>query len=72
VITVDYPKIDNFLFDQGMHVENYFIEKSPDAEIICYLNAEGRLFDLAITDSELANRALERLKQLGVRVIKLG
>lgn len=66
------PEIDEFLFGKGLHLENYFIEQSPVAEMIGYVNAEGRAFDLAISDTELASESVRRLKELGVRIVRLG
>ncbi|WP_125469632.1 hypothetical protein [Caballeronia telluris] len=63
---------DNFLFGGGLKLENYFIEQTPVSEILCYRNAEGREFDLPINDPQLAAAVLDRLKNLGVRIVKLG
>nr|CCA86316.1 hypothetical protein RALSY_40534 [Ralstonia syzygii R24] len=63
---------DEFLFGQGLKLEDYFIELTPVSEMLCYRNAEGRTFDLPINDAALAAAVFERLKGLGVQVVKLG
>jgi hypothetical protein len=65
-----YLRVEKFLFGQGLSVDDYFIEQTPISEVICYRNKEGRDFDLLIDDVELAIKATERLKELGVRVMK--
>ncbi|WGS41646.1 hypothetical protein LFL97_18335 [Burkholderia sp. JSH-S8] len=62
---------DEFLFGQGLQLEDYFIEQTPASEMLCYRNAEGRTFDLPINDPELAAVVFERLKALGVKIVKL-
>lgn len=64
--------VDDFLFGRGMRVEDYFIERTPVSEMLCYKNAEGRNFDLLINDQRLAEAAIARLKELGVKVVTLG
>jgi len=64
--------VDDFLFANGMRVEDYFIEQTPVSEVLCYKNAAGRKFDLLIDDERLAAAAKARLRQLGVSVVKLG
>ncbi|WP_208449718.1 hypothetical protein [Burkholderia ambifaria] len=65
-------KADEFLFSQGLTIENYFIEITPVSEMICYRNSEGREFDLPINDPELYDAAVSRLRALGVRIVTLG
>lgn len=62
---------DDFLFGRGLRLEDYFIEQTPVSEMLCYRNAEGRDFDLPINDSELASAVMSRLKDLGVRIVKI-
>jgi hypothetical protein len=64
--------VDEFLFGRGLTVEDYFIEKTPVSEMLCFRNSDGREFDLPINDAAMAHAVLERLKELGVRVVKLG
>lgn len=64
--------VDEFLFSRGLTVEDYFIEQTPVSEMLCFRNSDGREFDLPINDSAMANAVLARLKDLGVRVVKLG
>ncbi|MCI3206436.1 hypothetical protein DBA20_15865 [Pandoraea capi] len=63
--------VDEFLFGRGLTVENYFIEQTPVSEMLCYRNSEGREFDLPINDHDFADDVLNRLKGLGVRIVKL-
>ncbi|OXI87195.1 hypothetical protein CFB40_16095 [Burkholderia sp. AU31652] len=65
-------RADEFLFAQGLTIENYFIELTPVSEMICYRNSEGREFDLPINDPDLYDAAVLRLKELGVRIVRLG
>lgn len=62
---------DEFLFAQGVTIDNYFIEITPVSEMICYRNSEGREFDLPINDPELYKAVVSRLKELGVRIVRL-
>jgi hypothetical protein len=64
-------KVEQFLFGRGLALDDYYIEQSPVAEVICYRNSQGRQYDLLISDAELAAAAIRRLKDLGVRVVKL-
>jgi hypothetical protein len=65
-------RVEQFLFGQGMRLEDYFLEQSPVAEVICYRNAHGRQYDLLISDDALEDAAVRRLKDLGVRIVKIG
>lgn len=65
-------RVEQFLFGSGMRLEDYFLEQSPVAEVICYRNAEGRQYDLLISDDALADAAVQRLKDLGVKIVKIG
>jgi hypothetical protein len=61
---------NDFLFGGGLRVHDYFIERTPVSEMLCYRNAEGREFDLPIHDEALAAAVLNRLKALNVRVVE--
>lgn len=63
--------VNEFLFGNGLIVRNYRIERTAISEILCYRNAEGREFDLPISDEALAAAVHERLKALNVRVVDL-
>ena len=63
--------VDDFLFGRGMHDEDYYLVQTPVSESVCY-TSRGRDFDLHISDSALASAAIARLKELGVRIVKLG
>jgi hypothetical protein len=65
-------RVEKFLFGQGLTLEDYYIEQSPVAEVICYRNSKGREYDLLISDDALATAAIRRLKDLGVRIVKVG
>ncbi|MDY7804526.1 hypothetical protein [Burkholderia stagnalis] len=63
---------DEFLFGKGLVLNDYFVEITPVSEMVCYRNSEGREFDLPINDPDLRDAVLIRLKELGVRVVRLG
>ena len=63
---------DEFLFGREQQLEDFFIEQTPISEMLCYRNSEGREFDLPIHDTELAFAVMARLKELGVKILKLG
>lgn len=65
-------RVENFLFGTGLQLEDYYIERTPFSEMLCYCNAEGREFDLLVNNEELASAVLKRLKALNVRVVNLG
>ncbi|WP_175016803.1 hypothetical protein [Massilia sp. YMA4] len=64
--------VDQLIFENGGRVSNYFIERTPVSEMLCYRNAEGREFDLPISDDALAAAVIARLKALGVRIVEIG
>ncbi|MDR5777680.1 MULTISPECIES: hypothetical protein [unclassified Caballeronia] len=66
------PTADQFLFGRGIELDDYFIEQTPVAEMLCFRDAEGREFDLPINDPELCAAVYARLKELGVRIRRLG
>jgi hypothetical protein len=59
-------------FGQGLRLEDYYIEQSHAAQVICYRNSQGREYDLLVSDDALAASAIQRLKDMGVRIVKLG
>lgn len=63
------PTPDELLFGNGLKVDNYFIERTPISEVICFESMDGRLFDLTISSEELKAKAVARLIELRVRVI---
>ncbi len=65
------PTADEFLFGLGLKLDDYFIERSPVSEVICFKNDDDRVFDLAITNEDLRAAALSRLIELGVRVVEM-
>lgn len=67
-----HKRVDNFLFGAGLRIADYYIERTPFSEILCYRNAEGRRFDLSISDEELASAVFERLKALNVQIENVG
>jgi hypothetical protein len=66
------PAVDDFLFGGGLKLEDYFIQVTPVSEVLCYVGPGGREFYLPISDDELADAALLRLRELGVRIVQLG
>jgi hypothetical protein len=60
--------VEEFLFGRGQSVDEYFIEETPDAELLRYQNADGQVVELPINDAEFAAALSARLKELGVRV----
>jgi hypothetical protein len=65
-------EVEEFLFGSGLVVDDYYVERSPVSEVICYVNRDGRAFDLHISNEKLASAAIEHLLRLGVRVVTLG
>jgi hypothetical protein len=66
------PTVDDFLFGEGLKLEDYFIRVTPVSEVLCYVGPGGREFYLSISDDELADAALQRLRDLGVRIVEMG
>lgn len=64
------PTADEFLFGRGLTLKDYFIERTPVSEMVCFENGEGRVFDLSISNSELKSQVVSRLVELGVRIIE--
>lgn len=67
----ELPTADQFLFGRGLKLGDYFIERTPVSEVICFKNEDGRVFDLAISNPDLHSKALARLVELGVRVVEM-
>ncbi|MGA6106719.1 hypothetical protein ABS648_04765 [Pseudomonas solani] len=66
VFTDDF--VDDFLFRNGMVVDDYFIYRAPNSESICYKGIGGQKFHLLISNDELFKAALARLIALGVTI----
>jgi hypothetical protein len=62
---------NQFISDSGIDIGKFFIEITPHAEMVCFVNEEGREFDLPISNAELAKAVVVRLKELKVNVIEL-
>lgn len=65
-------KATEFLFGRGQTLESYYIEVTPYSELLCYQNGAGQEFYLPINDEELKDAVLLCLRELGVRIDKLG
>ncbi|WP_426339030.1 hypothetical protein ACN9MZ_22035 [Pseudoduganella sp. S-14] len=65
-------RVTEFLFGRGQTLDSYYIEVTPCSEMLCYVNEEGREFDLPINDEELAQAVLLQLREMGVRIVKYG
>jgi hypothetical protein len=63
---------EKFLSECGIKLNDFYIEKTPVSEMLCYKNEAGRDFDLPINNPDLAVAVLLRLKELGVRTVKTG
>ncbi|AVR97157.1 hypothetical protein [Pseudoduganella armeniaca] len=63
--------VNQLIFGNGGRVSDYFIERTPVSEMLCYRNAEGREFDLPISDAALGDAVIARLKALGVRIVEI-
>lgn len=60
---------DEYLFGSGLALSNFYIEKTPVSEVLCFINDKGRHFDLPISDPVLAGAVKGRLRELGVKVV---
>lgn len=65
------PTADEFLHARGLEIADYFVEKTPVSELICFKNKDGRVFDLNISSVELKRAVLARLIELGVQIVEL-
>lgn len=64
----DKPTPHEYLFGRGMTLQDYFIERTPVSESICF-TYNGRTFDMLISDEELFRGAVSLLLELGVRIV---
>src|SRR5262249_8882854 len=64
--------VDEYLFREGMTLANYWIERTPVSEVVCYKNLEGREFDLMISNNHCTHLIKQRLLALGVRIVEAG
>jgi hypothetical protein len=62
---------DQFISESGIEIEKFYIEVTPYSTMVCYSNEEGREFDLPISDENLAQAVVARLRGLGVRIVEL-
>lgn len=64
-------EIDYFLFGSGMTLNDYFLEKTPFSESLCFTDSDGKEFYHLIDHDQLAKAVISRLKELGVRIVIL-
>ena len=64
-------EVEEYLFGNGLILDSYFIEETPVSEVLCYQDESGRSFDLLIDDQDLAASLKRRLREMGVRVVRL-
>lgn len=60
--------VDDFLFKNGLTLNDYFIYKTPNSESICFKEGNGQKFHLSIGNDELFKAAFARLIALGVTI----
>lgn len=65
-------RVEQFLFGRGQALRDYWIEQTPFSQMLGFRNAAGVAFDLPISDADLRDAVLCRLKALGVLVVRLG
>ncbi|MCD5328415.1 hypothetical protein ACFFU8_12740 [Chromobacterium piscinae] len=46
-------QVDAYLFEDGRTLEQYFIERTSGADVICYIGSDGRYFDLIVDGDTL-------------------
>lgn len=63
--------VEEFIYERGLSLESYYIEQTPYSEMLCYKNNDGREFDLPIGDPVLADAVMAKLKQLGVKILRI-
>jgi hypothetical protein len=68
--TTQTTSIDNLLFRDGLRLENYYIERTPFGDFVCFIGSDGAKFDLLIEDSQRNEMAIARLLELGAPVVK--
>jgi hypothetical protein len=64
-------EIDEYLFGSGAPLDSYFVRRSSVADLVCFVNTDGREFDLLISDDALAESVKTRLIDLGVRIVRV-
>lgn len=72
-LSVDKPVftdgfVGGYLFKNGLALNNYFMRRSPNSEVICYKNGSGQKVYLVISNDELFQAVFTRLVALGVTV----
>jgi len=61
--------VDERLFGQGATVAAYFIDRRTGADLIGFVDGQGREFLLQVGNDELAAKMCARLRALGARVV---
>jgi len=66
---INYEQLaEEFLEERGFDLEKIYIEKTPVSEMICFIDENGREFDLPISDEKLLAAVIGHLMAKGVRV----
>lgn len=66
----DMPTPDEFLFGNGLELDDYFIARTPVADLVCANGGDGRDYRLLIGNDQLREAVLARLLELGVRIVE--
>ncbi|MBP4049476.1 hypothetical protein J9978_08190 [Chromobacterium violaceum] len=66
---INIEKVDAYLFKSGTKLEQYFIERTSGADVICYIDPDGHCFDLFVDDDKLYSNLRDRLLDLGVKLV---
>lgn len=66
---LELPPVDEALFGGGLKIENYYINVSYGYELICFVDDNGKDYNLLTSSDLLAKRMLARLRELGVRTV---
>jgi hypothetical protein len=61
------PTADEFLFSQGVPIENYYLDRRQGFEVVCFTDENGREFYLHISNDDLHASVVARLIKLGVK-----
>lgn len=61
---------DNLLFRDGLTLQDYYIERTPLGDFVCFVGSDGAKFDLLIEDSQMHEVAVARLLELGAPVVE--
>ncbi|MET1257213.1 hypothetical protein [Aliikangiella maris] len=64
--------LDDYLFGNGLTIENYFVRVTPFSETICYRNGEGKEFYLTVNNDEFEEKLRSRLIELGSEIVRVG